>query len=144
MAEKFEIRFNSDPRYLRVVRGTMSQICELAGFTRFDSSKIVLAVDEACSNVIRHAYKGQSGQPITIRVTIDHENLEIDIMDQGEQVDKDDIKPRPLEELRPGGLGVHLIRTVMDDVIYQNLAKVGNRLVLIKALPKGKVIESQN
>jgi len=114
----------------------------LAGFTSFDSSKIVLAVDEACSNVIRHAYKGQSGHPIIIQVTINHAKLEINIVDQGEQVDKNDIKPRPLDELRPGGLGVHLIRTVMDDVIYQNLAEVGNRLVLIKVLPKGKVIES--
>ncbi|MBN1542300.1 ATP-binding protein [candidate division KSB1 bacterium] len=142
MAQVFELQISSDPRLLRVVRATAEQICEIAGFSRLEASKIVLAVDEACSNVIRHAYCGREDQTILITFRIKTHKLQVELTDFGEHVDISKIKPRPLHELRPGGLGVHLITSVMDKVRYSNLEQSGNRMVMEKALPKGSGVES--
>lgn len=127
---------SSDAAFLRVLRSAVDQICALAGFSKMDSSKIVLAVDEACSNVIRHAYKNKPGKPIVVTCHILPTKLEITLTDQGEAAEISSIQPRALDDVRPGGLGVHIIRTVMDEVQYENLAAVGNRLVMCKYLPK--------
>lgn len=142
--QKVELHITSDPRYLRVVRAAVEQICQLAGYTRLDTSKIVLAVDEACSNVIRHAYNGDTGQPIVVSCDINSHDLIVEVVDYGDHVDVESIKPRPLDELRPGGLGVHLIKSVMDRVQYSNLETIGNRLLMQKARPKGKRSEPQD
>lgn len=130
-----ELRIPSDPAFLRLLRNTIASLCALAGFCRRDSSKIVLAVDEACTNVIRHAYNSQTGKPIFITCEIQTENLVITIVDLGEPADLRSIKSRPLHDIRPGGLGVYIIRSVMDEVRYENLADIGNRVVMCKHLP---------
>jgi len=134
--KSIRISINSDPVYLKVLRAAMDEIADLAGFSRKECAKIILAVDEACSNVIRHAYHNVEGQPIYVTCRITPIKLEIVIVDLGEPADIKSIKPRPLDELRPGGLGVHIIRTVMDEVHYENLAKIGNRLIMAKFLPR--------
>ena len=134
---KIELYSKSNPEYLRLIRATIDQVCQIAGFNRLESSKIVLAVDEACSNVIRHAYLGEPDKEIYIKCTIEKKLLRIRIVDHGIQVDPKKIKPRPLDEIRPGGLGVHLIKSVMDRVRYKNLADSGNELTMIKYMTKG-------
>lgn len=130
------ISISSDPVFLRILRAAIDEISSLAGFSRKECAKIILAVDEACSNVIRHAYHNTIGQPIYVTCRITPIKLEIVIVDLGEPADIRSIKPRPLDELRPGGLGVHIIRTVMDEVHYENLARIGNRLIMAKFLPR--------
>ncbi|HOT96916.1 MAG TPA: ATP-binding protein [bacterium] len=130
------ITITSDPVFLRILRAAIDEIAVLAGFTRKEGAKIILAVDEACSNVIRHAYHNIGGQPIYVTCRITPIKLEIVIIDLGEPADIKSIKPRPLDELRPGGLGVHIIRTVMDEVHYENLSRIGNRLIMAKFLPR--------
>ncbi len=127
---------NSDPVFLRILRAAIEEIATLAGFSRKECAKITLAVDEACSNVIRHAYHNKIGQPIYVTCRITPVKLEIVIVDLGEPADIKTIRPRRLDDLRPGGLGVHIIRTVMDEVHYENLAKIGNRLIMAKFLPR--------
>ena len=84
------------------------------------------SVDEAVANVIRHAYKGQAGMPITVtcnRVWRGEkvkppEGLEILLQDSGEAADPKKLRGRPLEEVRPGGLGLHFMRQSMDEVEF--------------------------
>jgi anti-sigma regulatory factor (Ser/Thr protein kinase) len=135
--KSIELRIPSDPVFLRLVRATIEPMCTLAGFNRRDASKIILAVDEACANVIRHAYNNRQGQPIYITCEIHSPKLVITIVDLGDPADVKAIKPRRLDDIRPGGLGVYIIRSVMDEVQYENLAEIGNRLVMAKYLPKG-------
>ncbi|HNW58495.1 MAG TPA: ATP-binding protein [bacterium] len=130
------ISISSDPVFLRILRAAIDEISTLAGFSRKECAKIILAVDEACSNVIRHAYHNAIGQPIYVTCRITPIKLEIVVVDLGEPADIKSIKPRPLDELRPGGLGVHIIRTVMDEVHYENMARIGNRLIMAKFLPR--------
>ncbi len=137
--KKIELYTKSNPQYLRLIRASIDQVCLIAGFNRLESSKIVLAVDEACSNVIRHAYQGETDKEIYIKCCIENDHLKIRIIDHGIQVDPQKIKPRPLDEIRPGGLGVHLIKTVMDRVKYRHLSNIGNELTMTKIIPKENV-----
>ena len=113
----------SAPAYLPVVRAALEKVCELMGFEEDARGRIVLAVDEALTNIIRHAYGGQPGQPIEItfrRVEQDEGGaaLEIELRDWGEPTDPRKIRSRDLQDVRPGGLGVHIMHKVMDHVEY--------------------------
>ena len=127
----------AEPKYLKVNRLSIKLLCELVGFSTDESNSIMLAIDEACSNIIRHAYGGPSQQPIHIKCNIYENRIEFLIRDFGRKANIDRIKSRNLDEIRPGGLGVHLIKTVMDEVIYDTNFEQGNQLKLIKHF-KGK------
>lgn len=143
MLKTVELHISSDPLLLSVLRAVMNQVCQLAAFSQREISKIVLAVDEACSNVMRHAYKGQLGKPIQVTCTISANTLEIIMVDYGIPLEPQKIKSRDLNELRPGGLGVYLIKSVMDSVVYSH-EHGKNKLVMTKSLPKRKLSESEN
>jgi len=81
--------------------------------------EILLAIDEAVQNVIRHAYEMKADQPIDIEVQKAN-NFSIKIRDYGKQVELSSITPRKLDEVRPGGLGVHFIRTICKNVKYEH------------------------
>lgn len=102
---------------------------------------MVLAVDEALTNVIRHAYLGQTNQPIEIsfrRCQIQKDGtvrdaLEIVLADRGVPVKIEALQGRSLDEVRPGGLGLHFIRESMDRVQFRHI-KAKNYLRLVKVL----------
>lgn len=138
MAKTIELHFTSDPPMLSVMRAAITKVCEIAEFDQRDTSKIVLALDEACSNIIRHAYGGKSGESITIVCRIKPSRLEFHLYDHGIPLNVADIRSRPLEELRPGGLGVYLMRNVMDQVKFEDGTDDGNHLFMYKLRPKRK------
>lgn len=133
-SDTVEIRVPADPKLLKIVRVTVVHFCEIMGLGEEDCHNTTLAVDEACSNIIKHAYGGSSRKPIIITMRRREHSLEVILRDYGVRLDPRMIKPRPLDEVRPGGLGVHLIRSVMDEVIYNNRLRGGNQLTLIKYL----------
>jgi anti-sigma regulatory factor (Ser/Thr protein kinase) len=136
MARTIEFRIPSDPQMLKIVRDGVSHVCVMMGFRRGERNNIVLAVDEACSNIIKHAYKGETDKPIIIILKMDPDKLEINLRDYGEKVNIKAIKSRKLDDIRPGGLGVHLIKSVMDEVTYEDGPDLGNRLHLVKYVKK--------
>ena len=138
MTKTIVLNLTSDPPLLAVMRAAVSKVCEIAGFDGSDTSKIILAIDEATSNVIRHAYKGKGGQTITITCKIKPTKLEFILEDEGEPADVKKIKSRPLDEIRPGGLGVYIITSVMDKVKFAEGQETGNKLVMQKSIPKDK------
>lgn len=136
MTKTIALHLTSDPPLLSVMRAAVSKVCELAGFNNMETSKIILALDEACSNIIKHAYKGQTGEKIVITCRIKPTRLEFLLEDEGEPADIEKIKSRPLNEIRPGGLGVYLITSVMDIVKYSSGSESGNRLYMHILRPK--------
>jgi len=92
------------------------------------------AVDEACSNVIKHAYAGDPNQEIGVTLRISPEAFEVIIEDSGLKADVASVKGRRLDDIRPGGLGVHLIKRACDIVEFDEKKKKGNRLRLVKYL----------
>lgn len=132
------IRITSDTCHLATIRALVSQAAEFAGFGEPQTSHIALAVDEALANVIRHGYENQPGQPIDVLIEQltrgDDCALQITITDRGRHVDPQAIMPRELDDVRPGGLGTHIIRNVMDEVEYALRQPTGMMLRMVKLL----------
>ena len=126
------IRIPSDPEQLYLMRRIVREISAKGGFKEEETRRIVLALDEACTNVIRHAYCGEEGKYIVIEAGCIDDGVCFVVIDEGIKPDPDAIKPRPLDEIEPGGLGTHFIRAVMDEVEYDTSAGPGTRLTLIK------------
>ena len=94
--------------------------------------QIVLAVDEACTNVIRHALDGET-KPVRLECHLQAQRLSIVLRDYGKPCDPELVKGRALEDIRPGGLGVHIIQRVFDRVEYAPQPD-GTRLTLEKRI----------
>lgn len=128
----------SDPVYLSGAREMISAVSKRLGFADEASGQIALALDEALCNIIRHGYDRRRDGPIWISIwPLAAENgrgtgLRIVVEDEARQVDPAQIKSRDLDEIRPGGLGVHIIKEVMDEVSYEKRPGAGMRLTLVK------------
>jgi serine/threonine-protein kinase RsbW len=131
---KLRMRLASDPRLLAVVRGTVAQLAAALGFEDAQCREITLAVDEALSNVIRHAYKNECNHEIELNCQAQADCLEFTFIDRGEPADPDRICGQPLDEAALGGRGTHLIRQIMDEVRYDRVSGQ-NRLRLKKCRP---------
>ena len=106
-----------------------------AGVENVLRQSLVLAVDEACANVIRHAYGGPCESRIELRLTQEGPELHFELRDFAPCVDPDKVKPRDLDDARPGGLGINFIDTLMDSWTLQPLAdRPGNLLTMRKRL----------
>jgi len=94
---------------------------------------LVLAIDEACQNIIRHAYHGECDDPITLHIELNNGALVVVLKDQAPMVSPDCMNPRALEDIRPGGLGCHFMQQVMDTVsIKPSPTGQGNHLRMVK------------
>ncbi len=131
-----EIRVTSDPKFLVIIRAMVGQLCELLECSSEEQRKIVLAVDEACANIIKHTYRGDCCQTIDILCRGNEDTLEIVLQDCGPRLDVKKVVPRKLDELRPGGLGTHFIRSIMDEVSYTYKEGCGNVMRMVKHLHK--------
>lgn len=119
---------------LKMVRRAVDQAALSCGFSKEQCQDLVLAVDEACQNVVRHAYADSEGD-MAVDIRREGTHFTILIRDFAAPVDVDKIKPRDLDDVRPGGLGVHFIREVMDDVEHLSPPDgQGNLLRLKKAI----------
>jgi serine/threonine-protein kinase RsbW len=149
MSEQPEIRVEvrSNPLYLSGMREMIASVARRLGFSDEACGQMALAVDEALCNVIKHGYGKAHDRPIWIEltplggVTTPEEmaktgnpvsGIKIVIEDEARQVEPSQIKGRKLEEIRPGGLGVHIIQEVMDSVMYEKRGAAGMRLTMIK------------
>ncbi len=126
------VTLSSDPKFLPLVRAVVDEGASMAGFNDDDRHNIVLAVTEAVTNVIRHVYEGSTEKRIDLVLEAQDHRFHLDIIDYGLYVSPENIHSRPLEEVRPGGLGVHLIRSTMDEVEYNQNAHGGTTLTLVK------------
>ena len=93
----------------------------------------VLIIDEACQNIIRHGYGGDSDQWIEIEIALEEFGLVIILRDYADPVDEPRVQPRDLDDVRPGGLGVHFMREIMDEIGYlPSEGDYGNILRMVK------------
>jgi serine/threonine-protein kinase RsbW len=137
----------SDPSLLCAVRGAVERLTESMGFSAADCRAVTLAVDEALTNIIRHSYNGRPDRPIEMFFRSVHRHakdktteglgLEILLCDRGPSIERAQLCMRALEEVKPGGLGLHFIQQSMDVVEYKR-AKGTNRLRLVKYVRAAK------
>lgn len=122
-APSYTLTIPSSTRFLEDVREFVSMHAEEAGFPDAVVEQLKMAVDEACTNVIEHAYEGQSEQPIDIVITIHTDKLTIRIRDKGRQFNQKAYREPDLIEYaktrKSGGFGVHIMRKLMDEVAWR-------------------------
>lgn len=136
-----KLELQSNPEALCLVRATVERAAEVLHFQDAEARAIVRSVDEAMANVMRHAYGGRPGLPIEMSCRRLEQNapkaaqggIEILLADQGTPVKPATLKGRSLDEIRPGGLGLHFIRESMDEVEFSR-KKGKNLLRMVKYL----------
>ncbi len=140
---KFTLHVPSSTENLAMIREIVSNIGTQAGLESSDIAKLELAVDEACANVIEHAYGHDATKEVVIRATFDDETLRIEVEDTGRGFDPGTVKPEEVEKLiherKTGGLGMRLMKTLMDEVHYEIGPGQKNKLRMVKRLRKTKV-----
>ncbi|HYA40995.1 MAG TPA: ATP-binding protein [Syntrophobacteraceae bacterium] len=125
----------ADPLAMFIVRALVDKISAKIGFEPRQTDKLVLAVDEACTNVIRYAYKSAGDERIVITFSIGPDCFEISIRDFGSGADPQTFQGRDLNDIRPGGLGTHFIKSAVDRFEYDTPPGGGMLLKLTKFLP---------
>ena len=131
----------SQARFLAAARAMINNLAQRLGFNEIHCGQISLAVDEALCNIINHGYEKNPDGRIWLNVWT-HDGqipaIRIVIEDRAKQVDPNTIKSRNLEDIRPGGLGVYIIREVMDEVRYEKREGGGMRVTMVKRLPSAQ------
>ena len=133
--DEFKLELPSDPRYLAMMRAVVAAAAEAAGFDEEERRRIVLGLCEAASNVIEHCYGRDPSCRFEVRCRLHPDRLEIFLRDYGPKPDVDRLKEREIEPLRPGGLGLHVIRETMDEVEYDLSHAVGTEMRMVKYRP---------
>ena len=139
MADAIELTVASHPRWLRLVRQAVLEYARESGFDARDGNAITLAAGEAVCNVIKHAYEGRTDQTFSLACRIRGGFLEIEIRDSGSPFDPSgapDLRP---DELRAGGRGLYLIKTIMDEIEYgrdgeENVVSMRKRIIASTAV----------
>lgn len=128
--------FPGNFKSLELISKFIVKQAQKAGFNPDDVYAIQTAVDEACSNIIDHAYRGEDLGTIIIKVNEKENSLHIVLRDKGKPFDPNDVpQPNinsPLENRKERGLGIFFMRNLMDQVIFEFSEEKGNKLTLVK------------
>jgi serine/threonine-protein kinase RsbW len=134
--QKYGLKIPSITENLQMIREFVLKIAAKTGFNEETQEQIALAVDEACTNVIKHAHHHDSRRLMEIKIQTDADKMQITITDKGRGFDitklKDPDVKKFIRESRHGGLGIYLIKTLMDEVDYEFNPGVKNQVQLTK------------
>jgi len=134
------LRVPSRTEFLATIRDATRRMAEAAGFDGAQANQLALAVDEASTNVIEHAYRGAPDRTIELRFRDEDCVLRMEVMDDGEAVDPRAVPQvdlhRYASERRTGGLGMHLMGRIMDSVTFRRAAR-RNVCCMVKRKPAG-------
>ena len=134
MSQPIKLSIPSNPKYLGLIRKVLQELLQYHEVPDETARRLILCVDEACSNVIKHSYEGSCDEPIEATFTIEGDDFKVQIRDYGKQCNINQIKPRELDDVKPGGLGTHFINEIMDEVSYCTNRTKGTLLTMIKKL----------
>jgi len=134
--QKYRLEIPSITENLQMIREFVLKIAAKTGFNEETQEQIALAVDEACTNVIKHAHHHDAQRLMDIQIQTDANKMKITITDKGRGFDITKLKDPDVEqfirESKHGGLGIYLIKTLMDEVDYEFNPGVKNQVQLTK------------
>jgi len=140
MERTFQLHVPSSTENLSMIRDFVGSIGARAGFDKRDLMQLEMAVDEACANVIEHAYGSDNTREVTIKAVLDAESVEIRIIDTGKGFEPNKVPQEDLDKLisqrATGGLGMRIMNRVMDEVQYEMIPGQKNVLRMVKRLRK--------
>jgi anti-sigma regulatory factor (Ser/Thr protein kinase) len=122
----------SDPKELGSLRRHVHSFLKQTPFSKEERDRIMTAVGEGCTNAIRHAYDGETRHKVRLTMENHPAKLVFKIRDYGKKFDPKKIKTPELPPQKPHGLGIHFMRTFMDELAYDTSHKKGNELILVK------------
>ncbi len=129
---KLRLKFTADPAELSAMRHQARDFFLAGGIPEMDAELMVLALDEACTNIIRYAYGGCSDRAIRLTMECSRQRVRCVLRDYGKSCDPANIRSRELTDFRPGGLGVRIMHMAFDHVEFAPQAR-GTRLTLIRS-----------
>jgi serine/threonine-protein kinase RsbW len=136
---EYRLRIPSETDNLELIREFVTKVADKVGFNSDDVGKIELACDEACTNVIKHAYASDQNngtKSLDIMIKIDFDKFTLIVTDHGKGFDPDSVKIPDMQEylaqLKVGGLGIYLMKTLMDEVDYQIHPGIKNQVKMVK------------
>jgi len=137
MVDKVFMRkiYRSNTLSLKSIRSDIKSFLSTNQVDDVDSGYIIIAVNEACMNIIQHANDGKYGGDIIVNVTLLDDKLLVKITDQADTVDANKLKGRDITNIEPGGLGIYLIKDIMDMVDYDSVGNnQGNCITMTKKI----------
>jgi len=138
--KKFTLQVPSSTENLALIREFVTTVGRQAQFEEAEILNLELAVDEACANVIEHAYGHDITKEVVVRAKFDEETLQISVIDEGLGFDPDKTPQDSIEQLihdrKSGGLGIRLIKKLMDEVSYEIVPGQKNELHMTKKIRK--------
>ena len=136
MHHRYELKVTSDLQNLACIGKFVADAARDLGLEEEETYAIEMAVDEACTNVVEHAYAGRSGEPIDVTCYLENDHFVVSIRDQGTSFDPNAVpKPdinAPLEKRSLGGLGMYFMEKLMDEIRFEFDPREGNTLTMIK------------
>jgi serine/threonine-protein kinase RsbW len=126
------ISFSGLTENIKLARVVIHTFLTFRGVFDKDIFDTELAINEAIANIIQHTYKGDPKSIVMTLNWIEPNELEVLLRDFGPKVDPSKIKSRELDDIRPGGLGVYIIKRIFDVMEFKNVAE-GNLLYLKRA-----------
>ena len=134
-APLLELRFPAIAEQLAPMREAVKKQALTVGCSAGSATDIVMAVDEACQNIIRHAYGNEREGDIVLRIERLGNELVFSLIDFAPRVDPSKVRPRDIDDVRPGGLGTFLIQEVMDSADFlEPPPGCGNLLRMVKRI----------
>jgi anti-sigma regulatory factor (Ser/Thr protein kinase) len=127
-----DVSLPAQPGRMKQLRGLVGEAAGRAGFSEHERDDIVLAVNEAFANVIKHAYHFDPDREVRLVVFRTETALMLELHDDAESVDPSTVKPRSLNDISPGGLGVYFIHQIMDETEFLDCKGKGNILRMVK------------
>lgn len=136
VTSEFQFSVSSDMKNLVVIADFVTAAAKKLGLDEHETFALQMAVDEACSNVMEHAYRGRSDGKVSLRFQAVDDEVVVTIHDQGEPFDPQSV-PRPdisapLQKRENGGLGLYLMEKLMDSVEWEFDPERGNTLTMRK------------
>jgi serine/threonine-protein kinase RsbW len=143
-AQPLTLSLPSDLRHLSVARAFIEAVCHAGRLDEDSTNAIVLALHEAISNVIRHAHRERPDALLQIQCFLGHDRVEIQVLDEGEPFDLAAVPWLDPAELRLGGRGVFLMRTLMDELSCQARGAHGNILRMVKRCTRNSACQASS
>lgn len=131
--EKIKLSIPNKGEFVSVVRLTLVAIANRVGFNIEEIEDMKVAIAEACTNAITHG-NNMPSESIDIHFTLMEKGLEIVVQDQGVGCDVEKIKDPKIEELNENGLGIFIIRSLMDDVTIHSEPNQGMTITMTKMI----------
>tara|TARA_B100000927_G_scaffold256125_1_gene223266 strand:- start:429 stop:839 length:411 start_codon:yes stop_codon:yes gene_type:complete len=129
-SKEFKVHSSS----LKEIRTFAREVLAKDEILKSTSDDVVLAIAEAAQNIVKHAYNGkETSDNLKVKISYNNNQLKIDLYDKGEPAIPTNIKPRDVDDIKPGGLGTFFIGQIMDEVMFKTAATDWvNHLILIK------------